>query len=225
MLHGGNAAGDQHAVFAHQGHHIGYSAQGHQVAVFPEYFFLISGDGSGQLKGYAHTGKVREGILRILPMGIYHGHSLRQNVLALMVVSDDQINAQFPAFFCFLYGGDAAVHSDNEVYILGFEIVDGGHVETIALFQPGWNIPDTVCAAIGEIIRQETGGSNAVHIIVAVDGDFFSTLKGQGDSGRCLIHVRKKHGVKETFPAGSKEAAGLIRGVKSSGNQNCGSQW
>ena len=68
------------------------------------------------------------GIAAVGPVGIHHSHSLRQDFLALVVVGDHQIHAQFPAQPGLFHGGDAAVHGDDQIDALFMKLVDGDGV-------------------------------------------------------------------------------------------------
>ena len=114
MLHGRNARSDHHAVFTDQGHHIRHCAKADQIAVFPENPLLVPQYRRGNLKGHANSRQMGERILGIVSMGIHHRHRVGQVGFALMVVGDDQVNAQLPAELCFLHRSNAAVHRDNQ---------------------------------------------------------------------------------------------------------------
>ena len=130
---------------------------------------------------------------------------------------------QFPAQLRFVDGGDAAVHADDEVHALGVKLVDGDGVQTVALLQPGGDVADAVCAHAAQKVREHAGGGDAVHIIVAEDGDFFAPVDGEAHPVDGLVHVRHQVGVGE----GSitvEISAGLSGGVHAPGGQNHGGQ-
>ncbi len=61
-------------------------------------------------------------------MRVDDGLRLRQRVFALVVVRDDEIDAERPAERRLLIGGDAAVHGHDERDALGRERADRGLV-------------------------------------------------------------------------------------------------
>ena len=84
------------------------------------------------------------GITAVRAVRIYHGSGLGQNVLALVVVSDYQINAQIPAQFCLTDSSNAAVHSDDEFDTLSVQLADGDGIQAIAFFQASGNVADHI---------------------------------------------------------------------------------
>ena len=137
------------------------------------------------------------------PVGIHHGHRLGQGVLALVVVSDHQLHAQLPAQPGFLHGGDAAVHGDDEFYSFLMQLAQGDGVEAVALFQTAGDVADAVRAVAAQEIRQKTGGGDAVHVIVAKNGDFFLILDGQRHPSGGEGHVRHEKGSRRAERHGS----------------------
>ena len=80
-------------------------------------------------------------------MGIHHAAGVRKLVLALVVVRDDQANAQLPAAQSLVQSGDAAVHGDDELDSLLSQGVHGAHVQAVALLQSAGDVVSHISAA------------------------------------------------------------------------------
>ena len=78
---------------------------------------------------------------------------------------------------------------DDQVDTVGMELVDGNGVQAIALFQTSGDIGDTVGTVAAQEICQQAGGGDAVHIVVAEDGDLFLPGKSQAYTAGGQIHI------------------------------------
>ena len=65
------------------------------------------------------------GIAVVLPVGVHHSRRLRQPVLALMMVGDDEIDSQLPTQLRFRYCSNAAVYGNNQRNLLLRQKTDG----------------------------------------------------------------------------------------------------
>ena len=137
------------------------------------------------------------GIATVGPVGVHNGNGLGQGFLALMVICDHQIHSQLPAQFRFLHSGDTAVHGDDELYAFLMELMQGNGVQTVALLQPAGDVADAVRAVTAQKIRQKAGGGNAIYVIVAENGDFFSIFHGKGYPPGGKRHVRHQKRVQK----------------------------
>ena len=79
-------------------------------------------------------------------MRVDNGAGVRQLCLALVMVGDDQVDAQLPAQGRFFYGGDAAVDRDDEPHMLRVQPGNGVAVQAVALFQTAGDVVAAVCA-------------------------------------------------------------------------------
>ena len=77
------------------------------------------------------------------------------------------------------------------------QLAQGDGVEAVALFQTAGDVADAVRAVAAQEIRQKTGGGDAVHVIVAKNGDFFLILDGQRHPSGGEGHVRHEKGVEK----------------------------
>ena len=164
------------------------------------------------------------GIAAVRPVGVNHRDCLGQGILAFVVVGDDQIHAQLFAQLSLGHGGNAAVHGDDELNPLVVKLVQGNGVQTVALLQPTGDVADTAAAVAAEKVRQQAGGGNAVHVIVAEDRDFFLVFDGQRHPSGGQSHVRHQKGVGQGSVA---IQIGLCLGtvLNAPGGQHHGGQW
>ena len=197
MSQGFQSPGDEYPVFPLQGHHIRYGSQADHVGIFRQHCLLVTAQGGSQLEGHAYAGEILMGISPVNPVGVHHRNGLGQGILALVVIGDHQINAQLPAKLCLLYGGNAAVNGDNQLDTGGVELLNGDGVQAVALFQPAGDIADAVGAVAAQKVRQQAGGGNAVHVIIAKNRNFFSLGHGKGHPTGGQVHIRHQKGVQK----------------------------
>ena len=216
--------GGKDPVLSPQGHHVRYGAQAHHVGVLRQHRLRVTAQGAGQLEGNAHAGKILVGIAAVGPVGVNHRDCLGQGVLAFVVVGNDQVHAQLLAQLSLGYGGNAAVHGDDELNPLVVELVQGDGVQTVAFFQAAGDVADTAASVAAEKVRQKAGGGNAVHVIVAEDRDFFLVFDGQRHSSGGQRHIRHQEGVGQ---GGAAIQIVLCLGtvLNAPGGQHHGGQW
>ena len=215
--------GDKHPVFSHQGDYIGNGAQADHIRVFVQHRLRVSGQGAGQLEGNGNAGQISVGVAAVRPVGVHHRHGLGQLILALMVVGDDQIHSQLSAQPGFLNGGDSAVHRNDQGNTLVFQLVQGNGVQAVALFQAAGDVADAIGALLAQKVGKQTGGGNAVHIVVAEDRDFFTPGNGCRHPSRGQSHIRQQIGVRQAAIAVQK-AGCLVGGFHTPSGQNHGGQ-
>ena len=124
-------------------------------------------------------------------MRVDERRGLRQLGFALVVVSDDKIDAELFAQLRLLIGRDAAVDRHDQLHALFFERVDGERVEPVALLEPRGDIAGHVAAPAAQIFRQQAGGRDAVNVIIAEDGDMLAALQGKPYARGGLVHVEQ----------------------------------
>ena len=211
-------------VFPLQKHHVRHGAQAHEVRIGFQCLFLTAPDGGGQLEGYAHAGKILVGVAVSGPVGVHHGHGLGQFRLADVVIGDDQVHAQIPAQLRLGHGGDAAVHSDDQGHSLVVKIRNGNGVQPVAFLQPARDIADDLAPHAPEEIRQQAGGGDAIHVIVAEHGDGLACGQGQTHPVHGFVHVR--HGKRVLQGRiGPQIPRRLGRGADASCGEDHGRQW
>ena len=191
------APGDKYPVFSLQGHHIRYGAQADHVGILRQYRFLVAAQSGSQFEGHAYAGQILVRIAAVDSVRVYHCHSLRQGVLALVVIGNDQIYAKLPAKLGFLHGSNAAVYRDDQLDTGSVELFNGDGVQTVAFFQSTGDVADAVCTVAAQKVCQQAGGGNAVHIVVAENRNFFSLGHGKSHSPGGQIHIGHQKGVQK----------------------------
>ena len=183
-------------VLPGHGHHIGHCPHGRQIGVLPEHQAgpVRSGHSHGQLQGHAHARQPLKGVRAVRPVWVHHSHRLGEDLLALVVVRDHHIHTQGTCKLHLPGRGDAAVHCDNQCHFLPRQGSYRLLIEAIALLQPVWNIGDHMPAQTGEAISQQTGGGNAVHIIVPIHSQGLLLLQRPSDAGDRLVQIRYSTG-------------------------------
>ena len=135
-----------------------------------------------------------------------------------MVVGDYQIDAQFPAKLRFLKGGDAAVHGDDQPHTLLMELMDGDGVQAVAFLQTAGDVGEAVRSVAAQKIGEQTGGGDAVHIVVTEYGDPLPLGHGQGDPAGSQVHIGHQKRIRQ-FAAAIQLPGGLLRGPEAPGGQ------
>ena len=197
MGQGLQTLGYEDAVFSLQWHDVCHSAETDHVSVLLQYFRLVAAEGSCQLEGHADAGEILVGVAAVGSMGIHHCHGPGEDILALMMVGDDQIDAQLPAQLRLGHSGDAAVYGDDEFDPFAVQLPDGDGVQPVALLQPPGDVADAVRPMAAQKVRQQAGGGDPVHIIVAENGHFLSPGQGETHPSGGQIHIRHQKGVQQ----------------------------
>ena len=197
LAQGLKAHDDKAAVLALQRHNVCDRAEADKVAIAPGDGVLIAAERSGQLEGDADTGEHRVRIRPVRPVRVHNGRALRQLLLAFMMVRDDERHAQLPAELGLLQRRDAAVHRDDEPHTLRTELADGPGVQAVALLEPPGDVDDAVRTHAAQKIRQQAGGRDAVHVIIAEHGDALPELQRLPHRLHGAVHLPQEKGVKQ----------------------------
>jgi len=67
---------------------------------------------------------------------------------------------------------------------------------------------------------EEDGGCDAIHVIIAIDADFFLILDSPCEAFCRLIHILKEHGVSEGGEIGMEERVHLVGVMETSGGED-----
>ena len=189
MLEEFQTPGHKDPVFSLQRHDVGNGTQADHVGIIRQDFLLAAAQSAGQLECHANTGQVLVGVTAVGTMGVHHGHGFRQDFFTFVMVGDDQVNAVALAHLGFFHGGDAAVYGDDELDAIPMKLINGDGVQTIALLQTAGDIGHAIRTTAPEKVRQQTGGGDAVHVIVAENGDFFAPVHGKTDPAGGQVHI------------------------------------
>ena len=122
-------------------------------------------------------------------MRIYDRTGLWKLRLRAVVVGDYNVNAERSGMPNLGNRGDAIVNGNNQAYAFCCELVNGLAVHAVALGIPFRDIIENIGAAGFKVGIQQGGCSNAVGIVVPVNGDLFKGLNGILDPLDSLVHI------------------------------------
>ena len=184
----------------------------------------LAAQGQHQVQRHAHAGQVLEGVGAVAPVGIHHRTGTGQILLALMVIGNHHVHPQRVGKFNLLIAGDAAVHRDHQSGSLFPQVLNGLLGEAVALFNPPGDVPQAVGPAAAEIVLQQHGGGDAVHVVIPEDGDRLPPADGPLDAVHRSVHVPHEHGGEGQVPVPLQSHRGRFRGGDAPGCQHHGQQ-
>ena len=187
----GKTAGHDGAVLAGHLHHIRHRADGCQRAVAGEQRLLPirPAQGQHQLQRHAAARQMLEGIAAVASAGIHHRRGVRQRLLALVMVGHHHVHADGAGKGHLLHAGDTTVHGHQQRGAALAQPLDGVAAQPVAVLDPARDVVYHMGAAALQIVNQNTGGGDAVHVIVAENGDLLAVCDGLGDPRRRLVHI------------------------------------
>ena len=226
MLQIRQPAGHDGAVLAGHLHHVGHGADSRQRAVPGEQRVLPVGAAQRQhqLQRHAAAGQMLEGVAAVRSVGIYHRHGAGQRLPALVVVGDDHVHAQRVGEVHLLHAGDAAVHGDQQPHALVVQTPDGVAAEAVAVLDAAGDVVQHVGAPALEIVHQNAGGGDAVHVIVPEHRHAFAAVQRPADALHRLVHVRHQEGAEGQPVLPFQKCGGLLRRLHPAGGQHSGHQ-
>ena len=127
----------------------------------------------------ARSAKLRKGIGRRARRD--HG-AVRQRVTGPVMVGDDDLEAERLRLGDLLDGGDPAVDREHEPDAVGCELREGDTRHAVALLEPARQVPRDVGAELAEDEHGESGGADAVDVVVAVHADALPRLDRGADA-------------------------------------------
>ena len=138
----------------------------------------------------------------------------------MVVIGDHHIDTQSLGVGYLGRSGDAAVHRDDELHALLAQPVHCAAVQAVTLSGAVGNIAYNMSASLPQKFCEQTGGGDAIHIIVAVDGDGVPPFHGLGDADGGPVHIPHEKRVVEQLWAVGKKLPRLFRGVQPPGAQH-----
>ena len=218
-------APDEIAVFAHQRHDVRDRADRGEIAVALDHLAAAAFTGADELERNADP---RERVVRIAlvrTLAVNHGDGLRQGSgAAFVMVGDDHVHPERGGVQRLLARGDAAVHRDDKLDALLAQRRNGGVVETVAFFAAVGDIGDTFQTLAAQIVRQQTGRGDAVHVVVAVYGRFLALFDGAVYALDGKGHIREQHRVFEQLFSAAEHCLHLGAGLHPAQGQHRGEQ-
>ena len=106
-----------------------------------------------------------------MPLRVDHRERRRQLGVRLVVVGDDQIDAELARAARRLGAADAAVDRDDQRDAVGVQPLDRRRLQPVAVLQPLGDEVDDVAAEQLERAAQDHRRRDAVDVVVAVDRD------------------------------------------------------
>ena len=152
----------------------------------------LAGAAAERLHQLERDADAREVLVRVgavVPLRVDDCERRRQLAVRLVVVGDDQIDAELAGAPRRLGATDAAVHRDDHRHAVGVEPVDRRGLQPVTVLQPLGNEVDYVAAEELERPAEDHRRGDAVDVVVAVDGD--PLLAGQRllEPGDGAVHV------------------------------------
>ncbi len=179
-------------VLADQRHDVGQGADGgdlherRQPGVAPG----LLAQRLDQLQRHADAGQMLVRIAAVGPLGIDDGEGARQFAVGLVVVGDDEVEAELGGPARRVGRADPAVHRHQHLRPLGVQAIDGRRLQPVAVAQPFGNEVGDVAAEQFQRAPQDHRRGDAVDVVVAVDDDTFPA----GHGGEQAIHRRRQIG-------------------------------
>ena len=132
-----------------------------------------------------------------MPLRIDDGARLRQLRVGLVMVRDDQVDAELAGAQRRLGAADAAIDRDHELHTVGVQPVERRRLQAVAVPQALRDEVDHVAAEKLQRAAQNDCGRDAVHVVVAVHRDAFPLRQRAADPLDGAIHVGQPHRVEQ----------------------------
>ena len=190
-FHSLQATADQLAVFADQRHNIRHRSKRRQLCKFlplrqPARLALLQR--LTQLEGNAHAAQILKRIAAVSLLGVDNCVSRRQNLGHRMVVRNNNIQ-RLRRIGYLVQTADAAVHGNNQCRTLLRNIFQSFVVQAVALTLTLRNIGGNLTSALLQIKIQQGGGTDSVHIIVAVNRNLLACRQGPLYTLNRALHI------------------------------------
>ena len=190
-FHSLQATAHQLAVFAYQRHNIRYRSQRRQLRQslpLRQSARLTLLQRLTQLEGNAYTAQILKRIAAVTLLGVDDCISRRQNLRHRMMVGNNNIQR----LWCIgdlAQTADATVHGNNQRGTLFRNIFQSFVVQAVALAFTLRNIGGNPAAALLQIKIQQGGGTDSIHIIVAVNRNLLACRQGPLNTLNRALHI------------------------------------
>ena len=163
--------------------------------VFPKAFFAQrSAKRDQEIKGDAHASQALERKGAVLAVGIDAGDGRGELIGDFVVVQHDRVDARGFGVGDLFDIGDAAIHGDNQLYILLFELIDDRNLQPVAFLNPVRNVIGDAAGQLFDKFVQNDNGGDAVRVVVAVNDDVFFVVDRLQQTGHAFSHVLHQKG-------------------------------
>jgi hypothetical protein len=126
------------------------------------------------------------------------------------MIGDDDIEREFGGAPHHFGGANARIHADNQRDALGRGGFDHFRPHAIAILQPVGNVGVHIAAGQPDGGGEKHHGHGAVHIVVAVDENFFVGTDGPFQTRGGFRHVAQRQRVVKLVKRGMEKAAGVV---------------
>ena len=212
---------DDHSVFILQRHDIGDEAERRQTEQVEERFAQFGadpvaaagalGDGPREFEGDRRTGQSGERILRPGQPRMDEHIRGRQCLLHLVVIGDDQFDADFAGDLRFLHAANPAIDGDEQLLPLRRQFADGLGIQPVALVESMRDVIPDVGPEFLEHRHQDGRAGRTVHIVITVHNDFAARLHGAPNPRGGVVDPRQQFGWVQRAHRGMQEALGHVR--------------
>ena len=206
----------QHAVLIDQRHDVGHGAQGGQPDGLHEKILHSRGDPlgpggllaerPGQFHRHARAAQTAERILAARQSRMNDRRGLGQTKAGLVVVGDDQFDAQFPGEDRLVDAADAAIDGHQQFALVGGQRADGLAVEPVAFVDAMGNVVAHVGAEQFQAEPEDRRAGHAVDVVIAVDEDSLSGGDGGMDAPAASWQPGNSPGSRRAESFGSRKS-------------------
>jgi hypothetical protein len=158
-----------------------------------------------ELEGDADPGEVLEGIGTSGLAGIKDGVCGRKMSRRLVMVGNNERQAEITPFLDLSGVGDAAVHGEDEFPAFGGECAETVGMKTIALLYAVGNIESETVGKLSQIGEEQGGSCHAVDVVIAEDEDRLSFPQGVEEEADGIFHTEHAERVVELVQGGGEE--------------------
>ena len=131
-----------------------------------------------------------------------------QRALGLVVVGDDQVDAELAGAPCRLAGANAAVDRDDQPHAIGVQLLDRDRLQPVAVAHALGKKVDDVAAEHFERASQDDRGGDAVDVVVAVDRDLLALRDRALQPRNGDVHARQPKRIVQVIERGIQEPRG-----------------
>ncbi|MBV6467223.1 MAG: hypothetical protein PGMFKBFP_02566 [Anaerolineales bacterium] len=163
----------------------------------------------GDLVRDAHAREIFFGIGVALLFGIQHGQRLGEVARGFVMVRDDEVQPEVTRVAGFFGRADSAVHADDESNPVRVEFVERVVVQSVAFLEAVGDVLVDVAAEGAQTLDQQRGGGDAVHVVIAIDGDPFAIRERGLDAIHGDAHVLHLERVGAEVRLGAQEGLSL----------------
>ena len=161
------------AIFADQRHHVRDRADRRDLHErrHPLLASVLRAERLHQLQRDADAREMFVGIVAVVPLRVDHRERGRQRAFRLVMIGDDQIDAELVRAPRRLGAADAAVHRHDDARALRVQAIDRRRLQAVAVAHPLGQEVDDIAAEQFDHAAQDDRGGHAVDVVVAVHRD------------------------------------------------------